>query len=208
MPRDLPAGMNEDMVTPNTGGTWMWLCEIAVPNYSTIRSARNTKRVTYADKFYEPDNIDVGQQIFSGDGTIPRVALRISQGVNRVLESIINDTQGGYGTEVKLIKVNSDYLDEVIPALEADYDLLVAGSDSEWVTFTLGIPNSLTQRTPLRIYSSDSCPEATPTLFKGPKCQYAGADATCLGTLEDCRSKGNEIHFGGEVGLDANVTQL
>jgi len=207
MPRDLPAGMNEDVVTPNTGGTWMWLCEIAVPNYSTIRSARDTKRVTYADNFYEPDNIEVGQQVLASDGSIPTITLRISQGINRVMESIINETQGGYGTDVKLIKVNSDFLDTAIPALEADYELLTAESDSDWVTFTIGIPNSLTQRTPLRTYSSDSCPWATPTLFKEIGCQYTGNDTSCLGTLEDCRAKGNAVHFGGEVGLDANVTQ-
>ena len=207
MPRDLPADMKEDLATPNTGGVWMWLCEIAVPNYSIKRRARNTERIEYAENFYEPDNIEVGQQVLTGDGSIPQITLRISQDANKVLETIINDTQGGLGTEVKLIKVNSEFLDEAIPALEADYDLLISESDSEWVTFTLGIPNSLTQRCPLRMYMSDSCPWATPTLFKGPRCQYAGEDTSCLGTLKDCREKDNAEYFGGEIGLDANVTQ-
>jgi phage-related protein len=207
MPLDLPANMNQDLATSNTGGAWMWLVEIAVPNYNTKRLARNTEEVEYASNFYEADNIEVGQQVLSGDGSIPRITLRVSQNANKVLETIINETEGAYGTEVKLIKVNSNYLDESIPALEADYDMLICESDSDWVTFTLGIPNSLTQRYPLRTQMADSCPYATPELFKGPRCQYTGLETNCEGTLEDCRSKGNAEHFGGEIGVDANVTQ-
>ena len=207
MPRDLPKDMKQDLATPNTGGVWMWLCEFVVPNYAVQRIARNTEEVEYANKFYDPFNIDVGEQVLAGDGSIPRVSLRVAQDVNKVMETIINETQGGLDAEVKLIKVNSKFLNEPIPALEADYDLLIAESDSEWVTFTLGIPNSLTQRIPLELYMSNACSEATPTLFKGVKCQYTGSDTSCLGTLEDCRKKNNAEHFRGEIGLDPNVTQ-
>lgn len=34
-------------------------------------------------------------------------------------------------------------------------------------------------------------------VFRGPQCQYKGADKFCTGTFADCRSKGNAIHFGG-----------
>lgn len=208
MTRELPAAMNQDVVTPNTGGMWMWLCEITVPNYSVIRKARNTANVEYAGETFDAHNIDVGKQTLTGDGSIPRIVLRVSQDVSKRIESIINDTQGALGTTVKLVKVNSDFLGTAIPALEADYDMLTVESDSEWVTFTFGIPNLLTQRVPLRIFSSSICQEATPVLFKGPRCKYVGAETSCTGTYEDCRdNKNNAVNWGGELGLNPNVTQ-
>ena len=205
---ELPHFMEKDVIDPYSGGAWLWLCEIAVPGQSTKRIARNTENVNYGGEDYDRFNMQIGEQIFSGDGTIPRVTLRIFQDVNRVIEDIINATEGALGADVKLIRVCEKFLETSVAALEADYDNLASESDSEWVTFTLGIPNPLTQRIPLRMYSSSVCPWKTPTLFKGPECQYSGEDSSCTGTYEDCYTKGNAVHWGGELGLDSNVVRV
>jgi len=202
---DIPPAMHEDLIDPYSGGAWLWLAEIAVPGYSTERIARNTADVRYGGNDFEKFNLQIGEQMFSGDGSIPRVTLKVFQDVNRKIEDIVNETEGALGAGIKLIKVCEKFLDTPISALEADYENLAAESDSEWVTFTLGIPNPLTQRIPLRIYSASMCPWATPSLFKGPECQYAGEDDSCTGTYEDCYQKGNAVHWGGELGLNPNV---
>jgi hypothetical protein len=92
--------------------------------------------------------------------------------------------------------------------LEADYQVLSAGSDDTSVTFTLGIPNPLNQRFPLNEYSATVCHLATPTLFGGVECQYAGVDTSCTGFYDDCYTKGNAAHFKGELGLDKNTLSL
>jgi len=201
----MPPFMHKDLIDPYSGGAWLWLCEIAVSGYATQRIARNTEDVPFDGEDFEKFNLQIGEQMFSGDGSIPRVTLRVFQDVNRVIEDMVNETEGALGADIKLIKVCEKYLDYPVAALQADYENLAAESDSEWVTFTLGIPNPLTQRIPLRIYSSSSCPEATPTLFKGSRCRYPGADPTCTGAYEDCYQKGNAVHWGGELGLDPNV---
>jgi len=208
MPRDIPGEMQEDLIITNTGGAWFWLCEIAVPGYATKYKARNTEDVTYGEQKYDRFNFDFSEQIFSSDGSIPRVTLRVSQDINREIETIINETQGAAGTEIKLIKVCEKYLDTPIPALAADYDNLTSESDTDWVTFTLGMPNPLTQRFPLEIQSSSMCNECAPSKFKGPKCQYAGEDSSCTGTYIDCYNKDNAEHWGGELGLDPSVMQV
>jgi len=202
---NIPPFMESDLIDPYSGGAWLWLCEIAVPGYATERLARNTEDVPFAGLDYEKFNLQIGEQMFSGDGSIPRVTLRVFQDVNRKIEDLVNETEGALGAQIKLIRVNEKFLDIPVSALEADYDNLASESDTEWVTFTLGIPNPLTQRIPLRIYSSSSCPWATPTLFKGPECQYAGEDPICGGGYEECYQKGNAVHWGGELGLDPNV---
>jgi len=202
---DIPPVMHKDLIDPYSGGAWLWLAEIAVSGYSTERIARNTEDVPYGPDTFDKFNFQIGEQMFSGDGSIPRVTLKVFQDVNRKIEDIVNETEGALGAGIKLIKVCEKFLDTPIAALEADYENLAAESDSEWVTFTLGIPNPLTQRIPLRIYSSSMCPWATPSLFTGPECQYPGEDANCSGGYEECYQKGNAVHWGGELGLDPNV---
>ncbi len=205
---EIPPFMDADLIDPFSGGAWLWLVEIAVPGETTQRIARNTADVRYDGTDFDKSNIQIGQQIFTGDGSIPRVTLKVMQDASRAIEGLINDTEGALGAAVKLIRVNERFLETPVSALEADYDNLAAESDSEWVTFTLGMPNPLTQRFPLDIYSSSMCPLATPSLFKGPKCQYAGGDGTCTGTYEDCFTKGNAVHFGAELGLNPNVVRI
>lgn len=206
---EIPPLMEKELIDPYASGAWLWLVQIAVPGQATQRIARNTEDVHYDGEDYEKFNIQIGEQIFSGDGSIPRVTLKIFQDVNRKVENIVNATEGALGAAVKLIRVNEKWLDSPVAALEADYDNLASQSDNEWLTFTLGIPNPLIQRFPLRDYSSSICPWATPALFKGPECQYADEDATCTGTYDDCyTNKDNAEHWGGELGLSPSITRL
>ncbi|MBA7608071.1 hypothetical protein ES703_15246 [subsurface metagenome] len=205
---EIPPFMQKDLIDPYSGGAWLWLCEIAVPGQAIKRIARNTEDVIYGVNKFDKFNLQIGEQIFSGDGSIPRVTLRVFQDANRIIEDMVNETEGALGAEVKLIRVCEKFLDSPVAALEADYENLASESDSEWVTFTLGVPNPLTQRFPLRTYSSSMCPYATPSLFKGPECQYTGEDGSCTGSYEDCYTKGNAVHWGGELGLDPNVVRV
>lgn len=200
--------IERDLIKPYSGGAWLWLCEFAMPGQVTRRIAKNTDDVPYDGEVFQKFNMQVGEQMFSGDGSIPRVTLRIFQDANRVISDIVEETEGALGANVKLIRVNEKFLETPVTALEADYDNLASESDTEWLTFTLGVPNPLTQRFPLRIFSSSSCPWATPTLFKGARCQYAGPDGTCTGTYDDCYTKGNAENWGAELGLDPNVVRI
>ena len=207
MASEIPPFMHKDLIDPFASGAWLWLVQIAVPGQDTLRIARNTEDVNYDGNDFDKFNIQIGQQVFSGDGSIPRVTLKVFQDINRKVEDLVNETEGALGAQVKLIRVNEKFLDTPVAALEFDYDNLASESDTEWCTFTLGIPNLLTQRFPLRIYSSSMCSWTPPPLFKGPECQYAGEDATCTGTYEDCYVKGNAVHWGGELGLDPAVVR-
>lgn len=206
---NIPPLMHKALIDPYSGGAWMWLCQIIVPGFATIRRARNTKNVTYGEKVYTKWNFEIGRQPFVGDGSIPRIALKVAQDPDKSLEKIVNATKGGHHGKIKMMRVHEDFLDYEIKALEVNYEILNADSDWEWVYFTLGIPNPLTQKLPLRIGSSKICPLALPELFKGPECQYTGSETSCKGTIEDCRdTKNNAVHWGGELGLDPNVARI
>lgn len=205
---DIQPLMHRDLIDPYSPGAWMWLCQIIIPGYDTIFLARNTEDVTYAENTYAKSNIEIDKQSFSGEGNIPRLLMRIAQDPDGSLENIVNATKGAHQGLVKLMRVHENYLDYEIKALETFYQILVGDSDWQWIYFTLGIPNPLTQQLPLRVGSSKVCPWAQPEFFKGARCQYAGSDTSCIGTIKDCRNKGNGVHWGGELGLDPNVARI
>jgi len=206
---EIPSFMEKDLIDPYSDmGAWLWLAEIVVPTQTTQRIARNTEDIRYGGEDFTKDNFDVGCIPLAGDSSIPRIQLRVAQDEVGTLEGIVNATKGGVNGTVKLIRTCEKYCDLSIEALERTYDILTAGSDAQWVTFTLGIPNPLTQRIPLWSYSSKVCPLATPSLFKGPRCQYTGEDTVCTGLLEDCYAKGNAVHWGAEIGLNPGAVRI
>ncbi len=206
---NIPPLMHRDIIDPyGDMGGWLWLVEIVVPTQATQRIARNTETVVYGGTKFPKGNFDVGRIPLVGDGSIPRIQLQIAQDETGTLEDIVNATKGGENGTVKLIRTCEKYFNSPVKALERTYDILTAGSDFQWVIFSLGIPNALTQRIPLWSYSSKVCPLATPSLFKGPRCQYDGDDVVCTGLFEDCRTKGNAVHWGAEIGLDPNAVRI
>ena len=197
----LPSDLQQDLIRTNRGNQWLWLCKFVISNHPTQYYARNTEDVTYNSEEYRKMALEVGTQVKGGDGSIPEVTLKVTA-LNEVLYQIIQKTQGAIGSDVKLIKVNTDFLSSSISALEADYELMCSQTDEEWMYFTLGVPNPMNQRYPVDDYSSSICPHAA-SRFKEPECQYSGGETSCNGTLEDCRdNKSNAVHWGGFIGLN------
>ncbi len=87
-------------------------------------------------------------------------------------------------------------------------NIITSESDTAHVKIILGIPDPLLKKVPLRRYRAKICPWAVPELFKGVRCQYAGGGTTCTGKFTDCLGKGNEIHFGADLGLDPNAVRV
>ena len=199
--------MQAVLIDPYSGGAWLWLVEILIPGYDIIRLACNTEDVVYAGNTYEKSNFEVGLQPLVSDGSVPQIMLRVAQSADHTLEDIINETQGGDGGSIKIIRTHEDFLTEFVEELEQEVNILTAESDTEHVIFSCGIPSPLLKKIPLRRYSSKSCPYATPSLFKGAECQYDGDDNTCTGKFEDCYTKDNVNHWGGEIGLDPGASR-
>ncbi len=196
------------LIDPYSGGAWVWLAEIEIPGYSAIRLARNTEDVIYSGNTFLANNFDIGLSALVGDGSIPRIVLRVVQDGDQVLEDQVNASEGACGGTIKIIRAHEDFLAEFIDELEMTVNILNAESDTDYVQFNLGIPNPLLRKIPIRRSTSKICPFAKPGLFKGVECQYAGGDTTCTGKYSDCCTKGNQVHFGAELGLDPNNTRV
>lgn len=205
---DIPPFIEKDLIDPYSGGAWLWLVAITIPGNVAVRLARNTEDVAYDGNLFKAFNLRIGKQTLSSDGSIPRLTLQVHQDNDRQLEDMINEAESMDGAQVKLIRTNEKFVDTPVADLEADFAILNTESDDEWVTLILGMPSPLLRKIPVRIYSSKQCPYAVPALFSGPECQYVGLDTTCTGLLSDCITKGNEEHWGGELGLDPNALRV
>lgn len=204
----IPPEMHAAIIDPYSGGAWLWLIEIKIPGYELIYLARNPVDITYADLLYSANNLNIGIAPLSGDGSVPRTLVKVVQDGDYTLEDKINATQGAEGGYIKIIRAHEDFLDKFVVELEDIVRTLTADSDTNQVVFRLGIPDPLIRKVPLRRYSSKVCPYALPGLFGGPECQYAGEDGTCTGKYTDCYTKGNEVNFGADLGLDPNTARI
>jgi len=204
----MPPELHASLIDPYVGGAWIWLVEITIPGYATLYYAKNTEDVIYAGQTYTANNFIPGLASLTGDGSVPRIGLVVAQDGTYVLEDEINATEGGGGGTVKIIRTYENFFDIRVAELEQEVNILVGDSDANDIVFQLGSPNPLLKKIPLRRNSSKKCPYSTPSLFKGPECQYAGEDATCGGFYEDCHDKGNAGNFGAEIGLDPNAMKV
>lgn len=196
--------MHASLIDPQQGGAWLWLVQIKLPGYSIIRYARNTEDITYAGNVYTAHNFQNTIPKLTSDGSVARTTIKIAQDASYILENQINALEGRcVGGYVRLIRAHEDYLDNFIEELEYFSPILKAGSNWQWVTLKLGLSDPLRRVIPMRVLSSKMCPYAMPELFRGIECQYAGVDTTCTGLFEDCFTKGNAVHYGGELGLES-----
>jgi len=202
----MPPEMKAMLIDPYTDGAWIWLVEIKLPGYPTIRYARNPADIIYGGVTFPKGNFDPGLSSLSGDGSVPRITLRVAQ--NSSLEDKINATEGGAGGKITLIRAHQDFLTVPIVELEQIVNILTSESDSDNINISCGIANPFQKKIPLRRYTSKICPYARPGLFGGSECQYDGADSFCLGRYEDCIEKENEEHFGADLGLDPNALRV
>ncbi len=191
------------LATPNP---WLTTLDVIFPApASPLYLVNNTEDIVFGGRTYQrfPFTLDAMNQ--DANGEIPTLQLRISN-VLRILQAYIEEQDGCVGATVLVRVINAAYLGENYAELEMTFDVLEAGSDANWVTFTLGAPNPLRANFPLFTYRAGYCNWVKN--FKGAECTYAGAATSCDGTIDTCRNLGNSRRFGGSQGLAGGGVRL
>jgi phage-related protein len=199
MAKVLPAALVLEKNKIATKSAWLILLEITLTDLTVLRFVRNTEDITFDSDLYSAMPFELDPIEDQLRGQIPTVNLKISN-VTRLLQTYLEDLDGGIGSTVKIIVVNSDNLSASYSELELTFEVVGAYSDSSYAVFTLGMPNPLNKRFPLYRYIANHCNWTS--RFKGVECGYAGASTTCTGTLTRCRELSNSARFGGFIGMD------
>lgn len=165
--------------------------------YRFVRN--NEEDIIYGGNTYIDVPFILGWVTSNVDGEIPLVSLKISN-VTRILTPYLNSLEGGLDSTVKITVVNNALLDEDYSELELDFTVIACTADAYWVSWSLGMANPANQRFPLYRYIANYCPYNFYNDGTG-ECGYNGALIDCGHTLNDCIAHGNEINFGGDLGM-------
>ena len=138
------------------------------------------------------------------EGRLPEVVVRVYDPLN-VIESQVIANDGFCGLPATFYIVNSKHLDQVVPIFEIEFEILRPKKEGDVIEFSLGADSPLNLMFPSQLITTDRCgyqgADETELGFKGPLCQYAGADTTCAKTFYACVDKSNIQHFRGAPGL-------
>ena len=196
MSRDLPTYAITEKNKIAASGAFINLIQLDISGESALRFAQNNEDVVWGGNTYSAFPIQIGNVNESLQGRVGTTIIKISN-VNRTLEPYLQAHDGAVGASITLTVVHSDHLTESDPVVEEEFDIIEAQSDEDWVTFTVGSVSPFQRRFPRDRYISSVCRH----FFKGVLCLYDGADTTCDHSLPDCRSKENEVQYGGSPGV-------
>lgn len=206
MAKQLPASIIIEKNRIETEYTWLVMLDIVLPDSTLLYLVRNNEDVTFNSTLYVAIPFTIEPTKETTKGQINTVTLKVSN-ITRIIQSYIEDQNGGIGSSVKVRFINNIDLSGTTDysELELDFTVLSTNSDTQWVSFTLGTGNPLNKRFPLDRYLANHCGFKFNNLSgqegTSPECGYSGSETSCNRTLSDCQARNNSSRFGGFLGL-------
>jgi phage-related protein len=201
--KSLSAALIEEKNKLHSTDPWLILLDITLPDSTVIRLVRNTEDVEFGGNTYTAFPFDLSIVESNSTGKVPVVTLKVSN-ITRMLTPHLNSQNGGLESAVTVTIVNAGLLSESYSELDMDFTVMGCESNSEWVTWTLGMANPLNRRFPLYRYLANHCAwtfTGGVSVGVNVECGYTGAFTTCNRTLSDCVARNNTENFGGFLGM-------
>lgn len=162
----------------------------------TLRFCKNSENITFNGNEYVASNFTLN--IKTEVDQEPQISLS-AEDKTRALGQYVEAYDGLIKSTVKMIVVNSGALSGP-PELEEDFLVIDASISNYTVNINLGVESAVAQRFPAFRQFKDRCMWK----YKGTRCGYVGAIATCDYTrngANGCVAHGNEINFGAFPGI-------
>jgi len=181
-----------------TSGAWIYLLEIDLAGYSTLRYANNNEDIPWNDHDYLAIPFTIDDVSASIKGEFPELTLRIGDvDPHSDLREQVKETGGLIGGTLRLLVVHSAHLSLTTAAIDESAEIIGCDLDNKSVNFTLGVTNFLSKRFPQGRYVPGFCRHR----FKDALCKYDGTDTKCDHTLTQCIEKSNSQNYGGSPGM-------
>jgi phage-related protein len=179
---------------------WLVLLEVVIPNAPVIRIVRNNENITWNGQTWIAFPFELDDVQETDKGEIPSITVKASN-VTREIQGYVEDANGGIGSTVSIMVVNSKHLAETTPNVRLDFSVTGVNYDAQWISFSLGGNQAISRRVPTRRYLKNWCPFA----YGGIECGVAAATQatypTCDKSLVQCRVRANSARFGGFQGI-------
>lgn len=172
---NIPANLILEKNRLATASVWLVLLDITLTDNTVFQLVKNNEDITFNGDVYSAFNFEMEPTEQTGKGEIPSVTLKVSN-VTKLIQPYLETLDGGIGSSVKLTVANSDHLTEDYTEFEMTFDVIDCNSSAQWVTFTLGAPNLLSQMFLLNKYLALHCngPFNDVEEQQGFECGYAG----------------------------------
>ena len=141
----------------STTSAWLVLLEITLTDSENsggptiFRLVSNNEDITFDGYVWTHFPFRMSILSENSDGEIENVKLEVSN-VSRLLTPYLRDLDGGLQSEVKVIVVNSAYLNEDYASTEYYFTVQGCKTSAYMVTWSLGMPSPLNQRFPFYRY--------------------------------------------------------
>jgi|GEM_PF-659278 len=161
------------------------------------QSVNDSQQITYVAFPITHDQI--GENTSSQIDSIKITLANVSRLIQAYLELYDNPSAGITlrGKKVLIRTVWANQLGDNEAFVDHVYYIDSWVADQNNVTFTVSSKFDVLERQlPGRNFSRTAC--AWATRFKGIECQYTGVEATCDGTLQQCRGYNNVLRYGAQ----------
>lgn len=194
--KTLPTALVQEKNKLATGSAWIMLLDITLATDVKMYFCSNNEDVTFGGQVYTAFPFVIEPTKLNSKGEIPTITLRVSN-VTQLIQSYVEQYDGGVESEVLVRVVNSAYLNENYSELEMVFSVMSTTSEADWISFDLGVPSPMRRRFPPCRFIALHCNWN----FKSVECGYAGIATQCDRSLDRCQVLDNEARFGGYPGL-------
>lgn len=201
----LPTSIKQELHKLASDAPIIYLLEISGSTGSNIaRLARNVDNVTWNGYtwtrfWFELDTIS---EQSSGQDELYVYTDNLAGWMEELL--LANDNLEGCTATVYF--VNTNCLDETEPVYSVTYYVQKPTVDAKQVGLKLGVDNPYLQSCPAWTLHGSYC--RYPVFKTDPRCGYTGAETECDKSLERCIELGNQLRFGGMLGLFRETQDL
>ena len=161
--------------------------------FSTPRYFTDLDFTLYAEgKTFLPRGVKLPNMNYALAMSVDRATVQLDDVDQQIIAALLQADQRGRVAVIKMGALDAGY--NVIGLAEVYRGFVDSWEKTEsQVSITLANEFIMWRKQSLRTASA-TCP----WVFKGLECTYAGAASSCDQSWEDCGSKGNTDHFGGD----------
>jgi len=189
------------------GETWFYRVHMLFTDATSVYFCNDKQTFTYGGNDYLPIPFTLSSLKSGTGGELPTRTMSVAgQAVQSFLTPYVRAKGGVRSAVVTITKVLYEQPALDMSATAEIYKAVNITISDDAMTIKLGFVRLREQQIPIYQYTSVRCRVLSE--FKGTLCGYAGGDATCEGTPEDCISKSNYARFNAERGLTPGTLRL
>ena len=178
-------------------GAFVELLEIRRTDGTIHRLANNNEDIVWNSYTWDKFSFEGGEYEEDSGGSVPSLQVRVCNIGGDMESAILSTSNQMLGDEVFYYLIHTDELTLTTPALSAQFEILEAPCDDEWVYFKLGLENLFLRRFPLNVYRRN-IGRYQPTMTH--VCSYANS-ASCDRKFATCITLGKSTIYCGQPAI-------